>query len=1274
MTVSRKSAARSQLPSQGDPFQGLLRDLSAAAAQGKAFPALIRLFCRSAKALLNVSGVYYWHLQPPDSVVGAGGDGTYSARLPGLKLSLDAQSAVCEAIRTRAGVFANQVTEDDPVAARTKAKALMAAPLMVAGKVRGAISFVDTANADAFSSELAQKAAMLGAVLGSVVESARLNSTSLRERRKAELLLDCARVLHSRLEVPGVIAELAARVRELLDASFAVVLKRSAETFHLAAVAAPAEVEAKIRAAHEQGDCDFAARLAQQAVAERKPVTLKINEADHPPQFLVGGEALAAPFQTAQGEHVIVAFAAERARFRSEHASLLAATLSFGSLAVSNAELYATADARAKELQQLLEIVSELSSVGKLDEFFRKFVLRSAEFLGFKRAMIALFDGSQCVVRWLAEGGEARPVQVPLPEGFCQRLLAGSEPFSTNDISRAPQVELPTSELQIKQILAAPLRNAEGKPQGFLAVLDSCDGGPISPEDIRRAKVLATEVAVVLDSTHNFHISQEHRQRSEDLMSLALEMNSSLRLPQFVRTFTERAANMLGARAAALALAQAALLEIVVLHDPDRRHDKSLVRRLNIALSDLRAHRGEAVVGAPAAKLLGPDLASALGWKDLVLARLCAGEDLIGMLLLVDRGEELTALDTNVLRALAAHASVALENARLFTRMDQANRHWIEIFDSISDFIVVHDESNKVLRVNRSLADFIGVRPGELIGVSMRALVAMASDAIDQPCPFCRAGMETGDEYIHPVLERTYLVSTSRIHGGANEAYQTIHVLKDITDRREAERRYRELFDTIQEGLFFTTPEGRFIEVNDALVRMLGYDSRGELLKADIPTQIYLTPEDRIRFRRAIEQHGFLRNYEESLRRKDDTLIHVLQNAFAVRDAQGQIIQYRGLMLDITEQKNFQAELERQRDFNNKILNATQSMILVVDSGGLISYANRRCFEAGGYTHDELLGHPLVELVAPGRREVLSDALSTTLQGQQVDNLEIPILLGRGRIGQFAINLSPMRDESGSVSSIVVVMTDITDSAMLQAKLMHTEKMAAVGQLVSGVAHEVNNPLTAILGFADLLMEHPEIPEFAKADLRVILEEAQRTKQIVQNLLSFARQTPPQRRPVAIEQILRQTIALRAYDFANHGMEVVERFDDRLPEVVGDSHQLQQVFVNILNNAYDAVRETGRTGQIVIRTAHKNGFAEVAFRDNGSGIRYPERIFDPFFTTKEVGKGTGLGLSICYGILREHGGEIVCCNNSDSPGATFTVRLPLARQRVAGAEAAGAAQ
>ena len=1283
MTLSAEDATAVQRGSSrsDDAFQRLLLKFSDAAAQGTPAEALIRLFCQATRQLFGVDGAYYWQRISADELQGAEADGLLADRFRGtrVKASQSSVAIAVEAIRQRKTVYENQL---DParylMAAEFGARSIMAAPLVVSNDSIGAAVFLHCSDPDFFTPDLAAKATILAGQLGSLLEANRLTQVSREEHRRTKILAEVAQALRSAPESAAVAEAVADRLRVLLRTRLVCMMLREGTAFSLRAVAAESpQLAASVRARHDRRGLQFAADLASRAVAAGEPISVAIDPATHALGELVPpGMLIAAPFRTSVSQGAVLVYPRQDGVFSIEEKSLISVVTGFAAVAMANAELYNTARAQAHELHQLLDISAELGSIGQLDEFLQQFALRAADFLGFGRGFIGLLENGAFHVRWAAENGHPRQVDFMFPAGPASQTLLRKEVFWSDEPAKIPGANLDMlGQFEVRQLLTVPLLDTEGEVLGMFGVLDRLDRTGISQEEIRRARALAAQVAVALEVTRNLHQSEQHRRRAESLMALALELNGHLRLPDFSRSFVGRAADILGAHGAALVVKQETGMETLVIRGTDGREvqDRSLLRKFSHAIEQALAQNEGAIVSSSATELVGAALASELGGSQGTLVRLLgASGELVGVLCLGDR-EQPSDGDTQVLQAIAGHAAVALENARLFTRMDQANRHWVEIFDAISDFIVAHDEAGNVLRVNRSLADFIGVQPQALIGVNMSALLASGEAPPLRSCPFCRSTSEGDDEYVHAVLERTYLVSTSRVHGASSEGMQTIHVLKDISDRLEVEQRYRELFDNIQEGLFFSTPDGRFIEVNDALVRMLGYASREELLQADVRTQVYFSTERHHELAREMQEHGVVRNHEETLRRRDGSAVYVLINAFAVRDNQGRVTQFRGLMLDISGLKTFQAELQRERDFSGKILNNTQSLILVADTAGLISYANRR-WQDMGYEQKQLLGLPLENLVAPARRTILTEALSATLAGRQVDNLELQILRGDGRIGHFSINLSPMRDEQSHVISLVVVMTDVTDAASLQSKLMHAEKMAAVGQLVSGVAHEVNNPLTAILGFADLLMENPELPESARKDMRVILQEAQRTKQIVQNLLSFARQMPPQRKALQLNPILRRTVQLRSYDFQSHGVEVVEHLDQELPSVVGDSHQLQQVFLNILNNAYDAVGETGRAARIEIATRRAGNSVEISFRDNGPGISHPDRIFDPFFTTKEVGKGTGLGLSICYGIVHEHGGEILCQNNSGGPGATFVVRLPATPETASLGAAAGVKQ
>jgi PAS domain S-box-containing protein len=1290
-----------------------MRRLGSAAREPADPSALIQVFCRETRAFFRVSGVSFWRCSFAGELVAELGDGELSLRLIGKRIRLEQSPVSSEAIRQRRTIFANRL-QSETVAEPLGARSLLSAPLIVFNEVMGAITFLLDSDDRLFNEDMAGKITLLTGQLGTLVEAARLADASREEHGRAEIFADVAHALHAMPDAAAVIEALADRTRLLLGARLVCVLIKRGGPFELRAVSAEtSQLANAARARHDRQTLRFAAELAQRAVSAGEPITLSIGADAHSLGNLVSpGMLIAAPFRTSQTQGVILVYPRQDSVFTPEEKAVVSAIAGFGAVAVANAELYSAAHAQAQELHQLLEISSQLSSSCDFDHFLEAFVIDAADFLGFGRSFIALLEDGQFMLRYGVEGGEARRLETVFPEGVATRSLRGKEVFWSDEAGRTPGANLDViTKYKVHQVLAVPLLGSDGQVLGMFGVLDRLDRSGISPEDIRRARALSKQAAVALEAVRNLHLSEQHRRRAEALIELARQIEGALRLPEFSRSFLTRAVSLTASRAGLLAIRHDGRFQLMALHaetgsaeptvagsenqpgesgeassqfqshtppsgvlgaetcsegvehhgppDPgsDRESDPELDRVLASSLAEFVAAHQEKVSCGWAEQLLGPEAASRLGWKDCTVVRLQGSSaELAGLLCLSGRSRTLHQEDRVFLETLAGHAAMALENARLFTRIEQANRHWMEIFDAIADFIVVHDQAGKVLRVNRSLAALIGVPPAELVGLNMRGLLALDSALAPHACPFCRALADDTDEFVHPVFDRTFLVSTSRVHGASDEGLQTIHVLKDITDRREAERRYRELFDNIQEGLFFSTPGGRFVEVNDALVRMLGYASREELLQIDIPSQLYFSAQERQGHTAAMNENGSLHNFEATFRRKDGSPIHVLINAFGLYDDLGRLSQTRGLMLDVTGLRTYRSELHRERDFSSKILNNTQSLILVADTAGLVSYANLRWQEAGVPERD-LIGRPLLEMAGPGYVQPLADALQSTLDGQQVDNLELQIVRDGAR-GKFSANLSPMRDEQGTVTSIVVVLTDITDSAVLRDQLVHAEKMAAVGQLVSGVAHEVNNPLTAILGFADLMMENPELPDSARKDLRVILQEAQRTKQIVQNLLSFARQMPPQRAAVQLNQILSRTIQLRSYDFANHGIQIVEHLDENLPEVMGDPHQLQQVFLNILNNAYDAVHEVDRPAGIEISSTRSGDSVEVSFRDNGSGITQPDKIFDPFFTTKEVGKGTGLGLSICYGIVKEHGGEILCHNNLGAPGAIFVVRLP----------------
>ena len=499
-------------------------------------------------------------------------------------------------------------------------------------------------------------------------------------------------------------------------------------------------------------------------------------------------------------------------------------------------------------------------------------------------------------------------------------------------------------------------------------------------------------------------------------------------------------------------------------------------------------------------------------------------------------------------------------------------------------------------------------------------------------------------------------------------------------------------------------------------MQILGYESRELLLQCDIVSDFYVNPADRQRLKRLLHEYGEVSDFEFQFRRRDGEIRTAHESSFATRDDSGAIVAYQGFLLDVTEQKRAEMDIRRRNRellaLNNiaELLNQCATLgeglkeslqrvtrLFLVDVAAVyfleeIGESTRILKPSAqvGFESEYGLRAEPVEVseaalnqlqqsratLLSGTAPVLPAGLRRLQSEEGIAVSQVVMLRTKDRImGILVVGSRSARDFSTADLNLLEavgnqIATTIDKSLLLektreayetlrltQEQLLQSEKMAAVGQLISGVAHELNNPLTAILGYSQLLQSDDATSARGADYVAKLHKQAQRTHHIVQSLLSFARQHKPERSSIQVNQIIEDTLLLREYDLRRNNIQVHREFDPDLPAIGGDFHQMQQVFLNILNNAVDAINETGNAGEIWIRTRHVDNGLQIQFTDTGKGLKDPKRLFDPFYTTKPVGKGTGLGLSICYGIVKEHGGEILA-RNAETGGACFTVILP----------------
>jgi len=698
--------------------------------------------------------------------------------------------------------------------------------------------------------------------------------------------------------------------------------------------------------------------------------------------------------------------------------------------------------------------------------------------------------------------------------------------------------------------------------------------------------------------------------------------------------------------------------------------------------------------------------------RSAIVAPLQAKDRIIGVVSLdnASRTEAFTEDDLRLLSVFASHAAAAIENARLTEALARSESHYRLLAESnLAGVYLIQDGLFRY--VNPALAAMFGYTVGEIVDhLGPLDLAAPEDRPVVAENIHRRLGREMESvHYRFRGLRKDGLIihcealGTTIDYRGRPAILGTI---LDITERVRAEeetrRRARELeaLNRLAEALATTLELGKMAELaGNVLMEITGADAvgfhifegekgRGFAISRTTgfrPLSISLTSEQAKALQMMPDTPFFLEDLSIvphipdfvqargftcgsflpiHLRGKKAGFVSLfyLQPHTCTEEEMNLLEAIAGQLSLALEKALLYREVVQARQEWESSFNAITDGMFIVDRDFTILRANEALAQRLGTSPQELIGKKCYKLVhgtdAPPPWCLYSAALK---EGRPVSmEMEEPNLKGI-----FLWSVYPILNGEGKTVASSHLLRDITREKEIQERLFQAEKLASLGQLISGVAHELNNPLTSVVGYAQLLALDPSIPERVRDDLVRIQEQARRASNIVQNLLDFARRRPPRRELTNINELLQKTINLRLYELRVENINVITHFDPELPWTMVDPNQIQQVFLNIIVNAEQAMSEAHGKGTLTMRTSlADDGYIRIEISDDGPGIpeEHLSHIFDPFFTTKE--KGTGLGLAIAYSFVAEHKGRIWARNNTPLPGVTFYIELPVEREKV----------
>jgi PAS domain S-box-containing protein len=605
---------------------------------------------------------------------------------------------------------------------------------------------------------------------------------------------------------------------------------------------------------------------------------------------------------------------------------------------------------------------------------------------------------------------------------------------------------------------------------------------------------------------------------------------------------------------------------------------------------------------------------------------------------------------------------------------DEATRHRI-LIDQSSDGIVIMDENGGVYEANLRFAEMLGYTPEEVRELNVWDWEAEFPR--EQVAEMIASIGPEGDRFEtqHRRKDGTIFDVEISTNGAVCSGQKLIFcVCRDITERKqadkalvEAEEKYKNLVEVASDLIWEVDTQGKYTFISPKIKDILGYEVDEVVGKK---RTLDFTPKEEVkkwlkRFKEVNAKREGFSGFEVLHLHKNGTPVFFEVSGIPYFDSAGDFKGYVGINKDVTERKQMTKALRESQEFSNGLLENSPNPIFVLNPDTSVRYVNPAFEKLTGFKLDAIVGK---KAPYPWWLKEESKAMTLGLKNAMVSGGKRSEKVFRKKDGErfcVALNSAPVVYRK-KLLYFLISWLDITDrkraeeeKVELEQKAHLASRLASVGEMASGIAHEINNPLTAVIGFAQLLMD-TDLPEEIKEDLVIIHKEAQRAAGVARNLLTFARKHAPSKQPTGVNSIIEGVLALRAYEQNVSNIQISTKLAPELPEVMADYSQLQQVFINLILNAESAMLEANNGGTLTITTQRFNHSVRASFADDGPGIDKENlnRIFDPFFTTKEVGKGTGLGLSVCHGIVAEHGGRIYARSKPGS-GATFVVELPI---------------